>query len=376
MPGLQDLRGSAAPAGTRSRARCRIGRRVMNLARDVAPAPVHSETLFATPEWFAIWSEAFGQGRFRIWRSSGGGVEVPHVRSWIEVAGLRVTSAYSAHNFYSPRYDIMRHNGATADLDQMMRDLDVACFTFFGVSERSALLDAFPEGRDASRVQREVFEGSPFVDCTLDWTSYWASRGKNLRSNIGGIEKRLRDTSIEFSTLSEWKEIEPILPTIYEIEASGWKGARGSAIAQDPVTRSFYDRLVREFSERGLIRLFVLKFDGEAVAFELNTLYRGLLTGLKGGFREEHARLSPGQLLRYRFLQWAFAQPDILGYDMQGPASETKQRWATGTEMLLTLRAFRRSARGWLCRTRLVTAPRIKAAVLGVVGPSVQREPA
>lgn len=350
----------------------------MNLADNAAPTPGHFETLFSTSEWFAIWAEAFGQGRCRIWRSSGdsGGVEVPHVRSWIEVAGLRVPSAYAAYNFYSPRYDIIRHNAATADLDQVMKDLDISCFTFHGVSERSALLDAFPECRDPSRVQREVFEGSPFVDCTREWGSYWSARGKNLRANVGGVEKRLRGTSVEFSTLTDWKEIEPILPTIYEIEASGWKGARGSAIVQDPRTRSFYDRLVREFSARGLIRLFLLKLDGVTVAFELNTLYRGVLTGLKGGFRESHAKYSPGQLLRHRFLQWAFAQPDILCYDMQGPSSETKQRWATGTEELLTLRAFRRSTKGWLCRTRLVTAPNLKAAILGIVGPAVQREPA
>lgn len=330
--------------------------------------PGRSATLFATPEWFAIWAEAFGGDKYGVWRASGAGrdLQIPYMRSWVAVGGMRVPSARAAQNFHTPRYDVIGCGVGASDLDGVMEDLDVNCLSFYGVPEGSALVEAFNRYKDPQSIQIEVFEQAPFVDCTIDWNAYWASRGKNLRANLGAIERQLRDRKVEVVTLSEWHDIQPMIETIYEVEASGWKGVRGSAIARDPAARRFYDRLIREFSIRGLIRLFVLRIDAEVVAFELNTFYRGVLTGLKGGFRESYAKLSPGQLLRYRFLQGAYSEPEIAYYDMLGPASETKVRWATGSEPLLTLRVFRRSAKGWLCRARLVTAPKLKETVVRV----------
>jgi len=160
--------------------------------------------------------------------------------------------------------------------------------------------------------------------------------------------------------LEDWKDIDPLRQTLYDVEASGWKGRQGTAMAQSESVKAFYDRLMYEFSKRGFLRVFVLKVDGEVIAFELTTLYRGVLSSLKVGFRESHADFSPGQILRYRFLPWAFAEPGVLFYDMLGPWSETKMWWATGVETLLTVRAFRRSLGGGLCRARFVTGPRLK----------------
>jgi CelD/BcsL family acetyltransferase involved in cellulose biosynthesis len=229
------------------------------------------------------------------------------------------------------------------------------------VSEHSRLLRGIERHGDRKLIQRDLFESASFVDCTLDWDSYWASRGKNLRSNLLSIEKKLQSSRVEVLWMSEWKDIEPLRETIYEVEASGWKGRGGTAIVQNERVKGFYDQLLPDFSKRGLLRLFLLRIDGELVAFELNTLYRGILSALKGGFRESHSRLSPGQFLRYRFLRWAFAEPEVMFYDMLGPASETKTRWATGSETLLTIRAFRPSLAGLLFRARFVTGPKIKA---------------
>jgi hypothetical protein len=332
--------------------------------------PGRSESLFATPEWFATWAYAFGGDEYGVWRASGPGrdLQIPYMRTSVAVAGIPIRSARAAQNFHSPRYDVIGYGATAADLARVMEDLDVNCVAFYGVPERSTLVEACSQFNEPANAPGEVFEEAPFVDCTLDWRAYWGSRGKNLRANLGAIERRLGDTRVEVLTLSEWRDIEPMIETIYEVEASGWKGARGSAIACDRAAKRFYDRLIRDFSIRGLIRLFILRIDAEIIAFELNTLYKGVLTGLKGGFRESYSKVSPGQLLRYRFLQAAFSNPEILCYDMLGPANETKLRWATGAEPLLTLRAFRHSAMGWLCRARLVTAPRWKEAVVRVAG--------
>lgn len=327
--------------------------------------PGHRATLFATPQWFAIWAQAFGLDSYGVWRRSGDDqtLAIPYLRQNWKIAGLPVVLARAAANFFTPRYDVIGGPCTPGDLETMLRDLNVACLDLSGVSEHSSLVDAIDRSADPSRVQRDVFESAPYVDCKVGWSSYWATRGKNLRANLATAERRLHHSRVELLRLSDWEDIGPQLETIYAIEASGWKGRHGTAIKQDPTVKSFYDRLIYELSGRDLIRLFLLRVDGEVVAFELATLYLGVLTGLKGGFREAHAKLSPGQLLRKHFLQWAFAEPGVELYDLQGPSSVTKLRWATGVETLLTIRLFRRSFRGLLCRSRFVIAPKVKAAI-------------
>jgi hypothetical protein len=334
--------------------------------------PGHRETLFATPQWFAIWAEAFGRESYGVWRRPGANqtLAIPYLRQNWKIAGFPVALARAAANFFTPRYDVIGGPCDPGDLEAMLRDLNVACLELSGVSEHSSLVDAIDRSADPSGVQRDLFESAPFVDCTVGWSSYWATRGKNLRANLATAERRLRDSRVELLRLSDWQDIGPQLETIYAIEASGWKGRQGTAITQDPTVKSFYDRLIYELSGRDLIRLFLLRVDGEVVAFELATLYLGVLTGLKGGFREAHAKLSPGQLLRQHFLQWAFAVPEVELYDLQGPSSVTKLRWATGAETLLTIRLFRRSFRGLLCRSRFVVAPKVKAVIRRTVRPT------
>lgn len=334
-----------------------------NQDNGAASSPGQLETLFATPQWFDIWAAAFGRGHYCVWHPSGGkgAPAVPCFRQNIRVAALAVPIIRGAANHYSPRYDVLESAGNSIDLDEMFRDFAVSYVDFNGISERSRLVRCIERHPDPGLIQRDLFEVAPFVDCRLDWDSYWASRGKNMRSNLLSTERKLHDSRVEVLHLADWKDIEPLRETIYEVEASGWKGRQGTAMAQKESVKSFYDQLLADFAKRALLRLFVLKIAGEVVAFELNTLYRGVLTAMKGGFRESYAKLSPGQLLRHRFLPWAFANPEVLFYDMLGPASETKTRWATGSESLLTIRAFRRSPAGLLLRARFVTAPKIKA---------------
>jgi len=332
--------------------------------------PGSRESLFATPEWFDIWAEAFGGARYGCWRDGNHEhpVIVPFVR-WVEnIGGLKYSAVCSAQNFHSPSYDVVGRRGAPIDLDRMLADLDVSIAAFHGISAHSTLWGA-ANHFDAGRVQRMPMEDAPYVDCTISWDGYWAARGKNLRANCESVHRRLASAGVEVHALQLPDEIARYRDAIYEIEASGWKGHLGTAMAQTEATRKFYDRLLGEFADRNLLRLFVLEIAGDVIAFELCTLYAGALTGLKCGYRESHGKLSPGQYLRYRFLQSVFGDPQVELYNMLGPQSETKRRWATGSEPLWSLRLFRRSPGGWLARSSDRAIRGLKDAVRDYVKP-------
>ena len=330
--------------------------------------PGERESLFATRQWFDIWSEAFGGRRFGWWCDTdrSPAVAVPYVRCRERIAGMSFSTACSAQNFHSPSYDVVGGRGAPLDLDRMLADVDVSMAAFHGVSVHSAVWAA-AERVDPHRVHVEPMEEAPFVDCTVDWDRYWAGRGRNLRSNCESTHRRLGKSAVNVLALSAREDVCGSRDVVYEIEASGWKGQRGTAMAQTPATRAFYDRLLDEFSRRNQLRLYLLEIDGQVIAFELCTLHAGVLTGLKCGYCESHGKLSPGQYLRYRFLQSAFASPEVELYNMLGPISDTKRRWSTGTEQLWSVRLFRRSPGGRLARAGRLATLRLKEGLRHLV---------
>jgi CelD/BcsL family acetyltransferase involved in cellulose biosynthesis len=250
----------------------------------------------------------------------------------------------------------------------MMAGLNVSLLLFPYLSANSKLLQAVREKPDGLLYQLDACESAPYVDCSGGWDEYWASRGKS-RTEWGRRERRLMDDQgARLACLTRWDEIAPIFDTILAIEASGWKGQRGSAIAQSPQTLAFYSRAAQLWAGEDRLRLFVLYVQDRPIAFELNALSGGVLNCVKHGYLESCAKLGPGQVLRIQVLRWAFAQPEIALFDMFGPATEAKLKWATGVEDLYTLRIFRRAPGGLLAWARLVAAPRLKAKLAALAG--------
>lgn len=87
------------------------------------------------------------------------------------------------------------------------------------------------------------------------------------------------------------------LETFLRLEASGWKGRTGTALACHPADRTFFLEAAREAHQGGLLRMTVARAEGQAVAMDCNFLARDGLFLFKTGYDEQHARLSPGAVL-------------------------------------------------------------------------------
>ncbi|MGE5027574.1 MAG: GNAT family N-acetyltransferase [Betaproteobacteria bacterium] len=324
--------------------------------------------LSTTAGWFRLWLEAFGNGSAGIWQDqSPGHPGIPYQRVAQRIGPFYLDAASGAANDHTPRYDILGELTDPAPvLTRMMESLDVSLLSFHYLSAGSKLLRAVQEKPGRLLHHLDICESAPYVDCTGNWDEYWASRGKS-RTEWGRRERRLMDDQgARLACLSRWDEIAPVFDDILAIEASGWKGQQGSAIAQSPQTRKFYSEAAKSWAGEDRLRLFVLYLQGRPIAFELNALSGGVLNCVKHGYLESCAKMGPGQVLRIQVLRWAFAQPEIALFDMFGPATEAKLKWATGVEDLYTLRIFRRSPGGLLAWARHVAAPRLKATLASV----------
>jgi glycosyltransferase involved in cell wall biosynthesis len=92
------------------------------------------------------------------------------------------------------------------------------------------------------------------------------------------------------------------LAAFLALEASGWKGRGGTAIASDPALAAYYATLVRRLAAEGLLEWHVLDVDGAPAAMHLAARAGRTLTLAKIAYDERLSTLSPGNLLFERTL--------------------------------------------------------------------------
>lgn len=82
------------------------------------------------------------------------------------------------------------------------------------------------------------------------------------------------------------------------IEAAGWKGRAGSALASAPATAAFFRRALAGAAEAGRLERLTLSLDGRPIAMLANFITPPGAYSFKTAFDEDYARFSPGVLLQ------------------------------------------------------------------------------
>ncbi|MFM7379191.1 MAG: GNAT family N-acetyltransferase [Erythrobacter sp.] len=97
------------------------------------------------------------------------------------------------------------------------------------------------------------------------------------------------------------------------LEAAGWKGEAGSALASAPDTRALFEAALAGAAAAGRLERLALRLDGRAIAMLANFITAPGAYSYKTAFDEAYARFSPGMLLQLENLallerdgiQWA-----------------------------------------------------------------------
>jgi Acetyltransferase (GNAT) domain len=195
----------------------------------------------------------------------------------------------------------------------------------------------------------------PIVVVRETWDDYCARLSGNLKEKIRYGERRLaREGQLSFVEYGGGPDLDERLREFYALEASGWKGREGTAIASDPTVQAFYTDLAGEAAGQGRFRLYGLRVGDRLVASDYCIVYGDVVHLLKIAYDEGRARCSPGQVIRKLVLQRLFEQRDGLIYDLMtggGDHADYKLRWANAGREYIVLRLFNpATARGYLSR--------------------------
>jgi len=169
-------------------------------------------------------------------------------------------------------------------------------------SHRRALLDAT---RDADELLYEALG---------------AKKLKELRRQ----RNRLGDSGeVTYRVAATLDEIIPALEIFLKLEASGWKGKRGTALLQNEGHLAFIRRAVRDMAAAGHCQVISLHADDTPVAAAIVLRHLDRAIYFKLGVDERFARYSPGVLLTLDLTRQMCADPAIASVDSIADANHS-----------------------------------------------------
>lgn len=125
--------------------------------------------------------------------------------------------------------------------------------------------------------------------------------GTRRRKELDRQFRRLGDAgATALASVTDSAGIAEAFERFLELEAAGWKGRRGTALASEPSRAAFARAFVQGMAQAGKARIDMLTQDGVAVAMLVMLRDRDRVFSWKIAFDEARARLSPGaQVTRY-----------------------------------------------------------------------------
>ncbi len=302
---------------------------------------------FLTWDWLHTW-----------WVHVGGsaGLHLLVVRDGEELVAIapmrRVTSPLS----WFARLEFLGTGLAGSDyLDLIVRrgheDQSLAAIARYVEGQRVALrFDHLPPSslgaRLAARLTASTWTGSPVDDGTCPvipleghtFDSYLGTLGSSHRANVRRRLKALgQKFDVAFDLVTTDAERVQMLALLAELHERRFK-ERGTAFAT-PEVRAFQDEVTRRLLQRGWLRMYVLRLDGNPVAVMYGFHYGGRFYFYQHGFDDQYKDHSIGLVLMAMTIRAAIAE-GAREFDMLWGVEAYKFLWARDARILQRIELF------------------------------------
>lgn len=144
-----------------------------------------------------------------------------------------------------------------------------------------------------------------------------AKKVKELRRQRHRLEEH---GAISFDIARKVGEIKSALETFLQLEASGWKGRRGTALVQDAGDATFIRRAVPALAETAQCEIVTLRAGATPVAAGIVLRHQDRAFFFKLGIDERFAKYSPGVQLTLDLTRHLCADPFIASADSTASA--------------------------------------------------------
>jgi CelD/BcsL family acetyltransferase involved in cellulose biosynthesis len=287
---------------------------------------------FVRHEWLSAWLDAFAPGEnLLVVTARDGSGRLVGAAPFLRERRLGVTRLVAPANDHSCRFEWALGEDATGAAAALWHHLrtrlrwDVLLLRDLPRDGPTAAVLPALAAADGHLTGSWESMRSPWL--TLGGQPVEERASAKFRANLRRRLRRLGELgAVSVRRAAEGPEARAMLAQFLELEAAGWKGARGTAIAADERTRAFYERLVEVAAARGWLALRALELDGRPVAMHLGLVYRGTYYLPKPAYDEALGACSPGQLL-FREVVGECEARGLGALDLLGPDMPWKRDW-------------------------------------------------
>lgn len=189
--------------------------------------------------------------------------------------------------FFKALFDFAEHRGAFLRLRHLDAEGPLYAAALAVAAETGRL--AAPSARYTRAMLKAPWTTDDYLKISLN-----GKRRKELRRRRARLEEAgdLRfEVSRDDEDLASWAE------DFMTLEASGWKGAGGTALRQDAASIRFFKDAVRRASAANEIRFFKLMLGDRPLAAAVNFQSGAVSYAFKIAYDEDYARYSPGVMM-------------------------------------------------------------------------------
>ncbi|HEY3859314.1 MAG TPA: GNAT family N-acetyltransferase, partial [Gammaproteobacteria bacterium] len=296
--------------------------------------------------WAQAWWRAFGLGspELCILRREGRLVGVLPI-------ARRQKVLESPANYHTPSFGLLaedRDAASTLATELFSNDpthLSVTSLDSDGESLEALRLAAEDAGY---RAIIRPFARSLFLDVRASWEVYERSLSRSLLRDLRKSGNSLaREGKVTVDVVRGGEGLDERMREAFVVEASGWKGAAGTAILSDPRTQRFYTAIGRWAAEQGALRLYILSVDRRPIAMCFALQQHGISHLLKAGYDPAYGRHSPGKLLMHAMFRDCF-ENGVSRIELNGDAEPYKFSWASESHEYKRFEAFAPTVAGQL----------------------------
>lgn len=178
----------------------------------------------------------------------------------------------------------------------------------------------------------------PMLASDLDGKRYLEQAiSSGSRKKLRQHRRRLAENgTLEYKVLTAPAEVERGLEDFLALEAAGWKGRQGTALASDPADAAYARAMIAALAARGEAAVHALTLDGRPVSLQLVLRAGSTAFTWKTAYDEARRDFSPGMLLFEDYTAAFLADPaiarvDSCAYDETSFMSAWRARQAVAT---------------------------------------------
>jgi CelD/BcsL family acetyltransferase involved in cellulose biosynthesis len=292
--------------------------------------------------WASAFAEAYGtEYELKVLASAVDGEVDAIAPLAIRRTGIDRLELMGGEELSEPGDLVYRDRDSLARLAAGMADLAMPMLLGRVVAESptvEALRGAF--GRRTIFYGREA-ASYPWIPLDETWREPEQKFNSDRRSDLRRARRRAeKDGEVTSEVIAPGRdELPALLDEVFRVEAAGWKGREGTALAADDRLRRFFAALARKAADAGILRLAFLRIGARTAAVQLAAQCGDCFWLLKVGYDEEFKRSSPGTLLMLETVRHA-AEEGLASYELLGTVESWTRVWTDRERECLALRAY------------------------------------